>query len=70
MAKAKWTTKPTEVVATSADDGSFHAEVPLYDGGVKQLTVTFDIDADRVLTVFVNGEPTGTITGFYAWSDL
>lgn len=70
MAKAKWTTVPREVVFTSNADGSLHAEVPLLDGGVKQLTVVFDVTADREVRFLVRGEPGATLTGFTGWSDL
>lgn len=70
MPKAQWSTKRTEIVAASRADGSFHAEVPLYDGAVKQLTIVFDVTADREVRVLVDGEPGATLTGFTAWSDL
>lgn len=70
MANAKWSTNPREIIATSNPDGSFHAEVPLYDGSAKQFILTFDITPERVLRILVNGEPTGKMSGFYAWSDF
>jgi hypothetical protein len=70
MAKAQWTTKRTEIVAASKADGSFHAEVPLYDGAALQLTLTLDVTADRVVVVNVHGEPDAVLSGFQAWSDL
>lgn len=68
MAKAKWTTKPTEVkVATT--DGTLSASIPLYDGGVKAATLRFTITADRALTVLCENEPGAAgLTGFTAWS--
>lgn len=68
MAKAKWTTKPTEVkVATT--DGTLSASVPLYDNGVKAATVTFTITADRAMEVVVVNEPGAAgLAGFSAWS--
>lgn len=70
VTKAKWTTDKTKIVVTSNADGSFHAEVPLLDDGVKQLTVKFDVTADREVHVLVDGEPGATLNGFQAWSDL
>lgn len=70
MARAQWTTKRTEVTTTSRTDGSFAASVPLYDGGVKQLTLRFEVTADREVRVLVDGEPGATLSGFSAWSDL
>lgn len=68
---AKWTTKPAEVtLVAKAADGSFTASIPLYDNGVKQLTLTFTIDAARAVRVDVKSEPGATLTGFTAWSDL
>ena len=70
MAQAQWTTKRTEVVTTSRADGSFTASVPLYDAGVKQLTLTLSVSADRHVEVLVNGEPGASLSGFTCWSDL
>lgn len=70
MARARWSTKRTEVVTTALADGSFHAEVPLYDGAVKQLTLVLDVTAGRAVELRVLGEPGATLTGFTAWSDL
>lgn len=71
MAKAVWSTKPNEVILTlSATDGSFYAEVPLYDNNVKQLVLKLTITADRAVHVLVRGEPGASLTGFQAWSDL
>jgi hypothetical protein len=70
MAKAKWTTKTSEVVLRAETDGGFYAEVPLYDNNVKQLTMRLTITADRAVTLFVHGEPAATMSGFQAWSDL
>lgn len=71
MAKAVWSTKTNEVVLVrDAADGSFYAEVPLYDNNVKQLTLKLTITADRAVHLFVHGEPGATLTGFQAWSDL
>lgn len=71
MAKAQWTTNLQEVVLERRnEDGSFYALVPLYDDGVKQLTLELTITEDRAVHVFVHGEPTATLTGFQAWSDL
>lgn len=71
MAKAVWSTKPAEVILTlNATDGSFYAEVPLYDNNVKQLVLKLTITADRAVHVLVHGEPGASLTGFQAWSDL
>lgn len=71
MAQAVWSTKAQEVVLERRNaDGSFFASVPLYDNGVKQLTLQLTITADRAVHVLVDGEPGATLTGFQAWSDL
>lgn len=70
MAKAKWSTVLREIVVQQALDGSLHLEVPLYDNGVKQLTQTLDITADRAVEVLVTGQPGAKLTGFQAWSNL
>ena len=71
MAQAVWSTKNNEVVLVrNATDGSFYAEVPLYDDNVKQLTLKLTITADRAVMVVVDGEPGAALTGFQAWSDI
>lgn len=70
MTKAKWTTVPRDIVAATQADGSFKLSAPLLDNGVKQLTLTLTVTADREVRVLVNGEPGATLTGFQAWSDL
>lgn len=65
----RWLTKRTEVVTLSRTDGSFEASVPLYDGTVKQLTVTFTMTADRALRVVCVNEPGAAgLSDFSAWS--
>lgn len=70
MAQAKWTTNAREIVATSATDGSFHGEIPLYDAGVKQMTLVLDISSERVVELFVRGEPGARLSGFRALSNI
>lgn len=67
--KAKWTTNPKEVSVTTGTDGTFHADIPLYDSAVKAGTFTFTITADRALAVLWTNEPGAAgLTGFVAWS--
>lgn len=68
--RARWSTKPVEIVATANADGSFHGEVPLYDGATKLLTIHVDVTAGRDVRLFVHGEPGAVLGGFQAWSDL
>jgi hypothetical protein len=67
--KAKWTTRPNELMTQVGQDGTFTAAIPLYDAGTKAATLTFTITADRVLTVLCENEPgSAGLTGFTAWS--
>lgn len=68
--KAQWTTNSKDVVARSNADGSFHAEVPLLDAGVKTMTIVLDVTSERGIRVLVKGEPNAELTNFEAWSDL
>lgn len=70
-AKAKWTTRVTEITYGTDVDGTFKAAVPLYDGLTKAATVTFTITADRALEVVVVNEPGAVgLSGFQAWSTV
>lgn len=70
MAKAKWTTDPRKIVATSNADGSFHGEVPLLDGGTLALTLVLDVTAEREVHLHVKGEQGQNLHGFTATSNV
>jgi hypothetical protein len=68
MPKAKWSTVPREITASTDADGTFTASVPLYDDGVKAATLRFTITAERALTVLCENEPgLPGLSGFQAW---
>jgi hypothetical protein len=70
MARAKWSTVPSQVIARTEADGTFTFAAPLLDNGVKQMTLRLTVTADRQVRLLVDGEPGATLSGFQAWSDL
>jgi hypothetical protein len=51
-------------------DGTAHLVAGLLDAGTLRLTLDVKVSADRVVTVFVRGEPGVTLSGYQAWSDM
>lgn len=70
-AKATWSVDPKSVVVKVDATGTFTLSCTILDAGVKVLTPTLTIDADRACRLLVHGESAATtLTGFEAWSDF